>query len=215
MSHFTVMVIGENPEEQLAPFDENIEVDEYQREVVSDEDKKRFIDSYTNSGDWTPEGVSQAMLDENDNLSFEELYSRFGEDWNSKAWRLNDKGEWAEYSTYNPKSKWDWYLLGGRWTGLIKLKEKVELATVGKPGLMTEPAKDGFCDQAKKGDIENFDEISTFAVVKDGKWYEKGNMCWWGVVIDGKEEFDWEQEQKKLVESLPDDTLISIYDCHI
>ena len=27
MSHFTVMVVGENPEEQLAPFNENLKVE--------------------------------------------------------------------------------------------------------------------------------------------------------------------------------------------
>lgn len=44
--------------------------------------------------------------------------------------KLNEDGdrEWHEYcygggvikSTYNPKSKWDWWVIGGRWTGVFK-----------------------------------------------------------------------------------------------
>lgn len=29
------------------------------------------------------------------------------------------KGKGWEWSTYNPKSKWDWYSIGGRWTGFL------------------------------------------------------------------------------------------------
>lgn len=29
------------------------------------------------------------------------------------------KGTGIEESTYNPKSKWDWYVIGGRWTGML------------------------------------------------------------------------------------------------
>lgn len=40
-------------------------------------------------------------------------------------------------STYNPKSKWDWYEIGGRWKGLLILKnEKKGLR--GTPGSTTE-----------------------------------------------------------------------------
>lgn len=58
--------------------------------------------------------------------------------------------------------------------------------------------------------------IATFAVVtEDGKWHEKGSMGWWGMVSDEKDATDWVAEFQKLVMSLPDETLISVYDCHI
>ena len=48
MSHFTVLVIGENPEEQLAPFDENLIVDKYiistKEQVI--ESAKKEIEEY-------------------------------------------------------------------------------------------------------------------------------------------------------------------------
>ncbi len=57
--------------------------------------------------------------------------------------------------------------------------------------------------------------FSTFAVLKDWKWYERGNMWWWAMVKDEKDEKVWDKEFNKLVKDLPEDTLISIYDCHI
>lgn len=234
MSHFTVMVIGDNPEEQLAPYDENIEVPTY--------------------------------TDENGN-------------------RTN----------YNPKSKWDWYLLGGRWTGFLRLKPE-GVGFVGTPGVLTKSAKAGYADSARIDDIDleamraeaemrmrktlakiagiprdwlsweemekkfpgdfdacgkaywaqqnakavsdrldmllrlpdkylNSDEeliaaarknaLQTFAVVKDGEWYERGEMGWFACWENEKSSEVWSVEFEKLINGLPPGTLISIYDCHI
>jgi hypothetical protein len=56
--------------------------------------------------------------------------------------------------------------------------------------------------------------VSTFAVVKDGKWYSRGEMGWWGVVSDEKDKDKWNDEFNKLIDSLSDDTMLSLYDCH-
>lgn len=55
--------------------------------------------------------------------------------------------------------------------------------------------------------------LATFALVMDGKWYEKGKMGWWGMVSNEKE--NWAEEFNKLFDSISDDTLVSVYDCHI
>ena len=57
--------------------------------------------------------------------------------------------------------------------------------------------------------------LRTFAVVKDGQWYEKGKMGWWVCVADEKDEEKWTAEFNTLVEGLPDETLLTIVDCHI
>jgi hypothetical protein len=57
--------------------------------------------------------------------------------------------------------------------------------------------------------------VSTFALVKDSKWYEKGEMGWFGMASNEKEQNDWDTEVAKLLDEVSDDTLISIYDCHI
>jgi len=59
----------------------------------------------------------------------------------------------------NPDAKWDWYEIGGRWTGFFKLvsEDKIkypELATHGRSGLIAHDAKDGTADQVAVTDID-------------------------------------------------------------
>jgi hypothetical protein len=194
------MVIGDDPEDQLAPFDECIEIKPTDQGEVSEGEKQRMIKYYRKT--------ENGKL----NLPFDQLYAQKGNDWNGNLWKKHVDGTWHEYSTYNPDSKWDWYQLGGRWSGMIKLKGEA-VGVVGEPSLVTE--NEPGIDQAKKGDIENLNELVTFAILKDGKWYERGDMGWWGMVSNEKDQNEWEEEIKKLLDGLPEDTLISIYDCHI
>jgi hypothetical protein len=57
--------------------------------------------------------------------------------------------------------------------------------------------------------------IVPFAVVKDGKWYERGDMGWWGVVHDEKDEDTWNAEFTKLLDGLKPETWLTVVDCHI
>jgi len=302
------MVIGDNPEAQLAPFSEELEVPEYVRGMVSKKDLDSFVNLYTT---FNPNRgyakLSAAEVDENLSLTTEELYEKYGDDWNSNVWRKvwdwkKFKKVWKEFSTYNPDSKWDWCSLGGRWRGFFKVfdKRKSRLGESGSGG--NKPLYDA--DQSVKGNInfewmkakaqwnamerwgkaheilghlpynrswdvvrreykdigkardiygnqlrvkavEEYEEkdhdffsfnagadeflvdqdayignagrdyMTTFAVLKDGKWYQRGEMGWWGIVTDRKEDSQWDIEFNKLIADLPDDTLLSVYDCHI
>ena len=55
--------------------------------------------------------------------------------------------------------------------------------------------------------------IGTFAVLVEDNWYEKGEMGWFGITHN--ENPNWSSEFQKLLDSVDDDTLISLYDCHI
>lgn len=57
--------------------------------------------------------------------------------------------------------------------------------------------------------------ISTFAVLKDGKWFELGKMGWWACVSDEKAEQEWSGEFEKLLRSLRPDQFVAVVDCHI
>lgn len=57
--------------------------------------------------------------------------------------------------------------------------------------------------------------LSAFAIVKDGKWYERGKMGWWGCVSDEKERDAWRGELKGLLGDLEPDELLTVVDCHI
>jgi len=147
MSHFTVLIVGKDPEKQLEPFSEHIEVAEYQRDVISDEEKQSFMDVYQiYDADRTYATITEAEANVNKTLTFDELYERYGKDWNGNSWVKNSDGDWAEFSTYNPLSKWDWFELGGRWTGFFKIKTLKQL------GFMLE----GF----STAEVQNFIEMA-------------------------------------------------------
>jgi hypothetical protein len=291
MSHFTVLVIGDDPQGQLAPFSEEINVPEYVSCQVGEGEKLMFLEHYIKEKNLSPE------------LTFDEVYVLYGEDWNGNKWRKDENGIWQEYSTYNPNYKWDWYQLGGRWRGYFQLKPGAD-GELGSPGVFDNaPMNSGNVDQARKCDIDfeamrdeagkkaadyydrfykivgdqplpNWNEIRerhgkenidnaraeyrehpvvkllnqskefehefmfrdimemaesrgdyiekarrsravTFAVLYNGKWYEKGEMGWFGMVSNEKDQNEWNDQFYELLESLPDDTLLSVYDCHI
>lgn len=55
----------------------------------------------------------------------------------------------------------------------------------------------------------------TFAVLKDGKWFERGKMGWWACVIGEKDPETWVSQFNNLLASLPFGTQITVVDCHI
>lgn len=138
MSHFAVLVIGDNIEKQLEKFDENIEMKPYvkytkeqaiekeRKEIL--EYKERYYDKYmadpeAYAADCTNENHLKYLRDEfPKKLEFtdEELYQEAIE-------YEDDLGPNGEImSTYNPDSKWDWYQIGGRYAGRLILKEGIE-----------------------------------------------------------------------------------------
>lgn len=57
--------------------------------------------------------------------------------------------------------------------------------------------------------------LACFAIVKDGKWYQRGEMGWWGAVHDEKDEDAWHAEFNKMYDELPSDVWLTVVDCHI
>lgn len=114
MSHFLVMVIGNDPEKQLEKYDESIEVDPYVIEI-GESTKTRMIN-------W-------CAREYNFKGTFEECCEKYSKDWNEDYKKEPLTGRWVEVSTYNPNSKYDYYELGGRWGGFITaLKNKPNIS---------------------------------------------------------------------------------------
>jgi len=104
MSHYTVSVLhraDQDIDELLAPYDENLEVEPYMvytREAAIRQAKEH----------WAAESLAGKTDDE--------IFNMF-----SDGYVKDD--EQNLYSTYNPDAKWDWYSVGGRWGGSLKLKQ--------------------------------------------------------------------------------------------
>ena len=62
--------------------------------------------------------------------------------------------------------------------------------------------------------IETDPGFSAFALLKDGKWHEKGRMGWWACVSDDKGD-DWRGEFADLMGGIRPDQWITFVDCHI
>ena len=52
-----------------------------------------------------------------------------------------------------------------------------------------------------------------FAYLIDGKWCERGEMGWFACVSN--EDEDWNNTAIKLFDDIPDDTVVTVIDCHI
>ena len=110
MSHFTVAVFhrpDQDIETLLAPYDETLRVEpyvEFTREEAIAYARKHY----------------KSVAD----MSDDRCYAYMAEDYKTDA-------EGNLLSTYNPKSKWDWWTEGGRWAGMLKVDgKKVDSARV-------------------------------------------------------------------------------------
>lgn len=286
MSHFAVIVIGDEVEKQLAPYQENNMGDCPQEYLEFNDETEEVKKGWEENEDGIQEQYGAIEVYAKEYHGFDEHEGKFG------FWR-------------NPNAKWDWWVVGGRWTGYFKLKEG-EKGAVGKPGLMTEQAKPGYADSVMKkqidfegmrdacgsqagekhdaamaifGDLpvqtpwveiwkagadsdaarneywsqprcqawqvaqkvqkdsfpfgfrdspDNYmvtreEAVNTarssaacpFAIVKDGKWYQRGQMGWWGISTDEKDENEWYEQFSKLIDELSEDTFLTAIDCHI
>lgn len=397
MSHFTVLVIGENPEAQLAPFHEfecTGRDDEYVQDISILEEKRKEYETKTrkmmryvgDSSETLAAVGSRTLLSAFDDFFYREprgeekkKVGSMGMGWGDGShWASKDWGDGKGYSTRvhdtnvpgweeaemtikelmtftefcleeseervvrhnqepdlkgshkfgyvkldangevqdvinrtNPNAKWDWYVLGGRWSGFFKLKSEEEMKGLpwkedqenglvvigaGASQVIEEYADRapiceidfrGMREDARKEAEQEFDKYwevaknfpdaeswphvcerfgddnyqeardfyhnqpcvqalkerkmgvwgcpigdfgrdrdayvqrrtnqaaSTFAVVKDGKWHERGSMGWWACVSNEKDPEEWAQQMTMLYDDLPPDTIVSMYDCHI
>lgn len=183
MSHFTVGVLipgdtapteVENAVGQLlAPFDENIDMEPYPVEIVGE--KLAQMQDYYHTTDL---GQLAAKMPE----------------WNSCDGKV-EGGTLYAMSTYNPQSKWDWWVIGGRWSDTV-------------PG-----------NVCKVRELpEGFD---CYALVAPGNpehpepfWHEKGQMGWFGMSYNEKGADNWDAERAEVLSAFPGHLLV-VVDCHI
>lgn len=311
MSHFSLLVIGDDIDNQLAPFHEfecTGEDNEYVIDVdITDEVKHDYQEEKKKKSEFVKENFVEFAKSWHgcETVAFGTSPDKEGEH-KFGFIQLDKKGEVEKIiRRTNPNKKWDWYQIGGRWTGYFKLKQQVAVlhrGILGNPGIQKldpdyKSPTGEYADQCLKGDIdveemrneageeaakkydlfvtvtdglpkiiswekilkkykenvdlarkeyhaqlaikalrdnkettwfdfETFlcsrdeyidrarkDAIASFALLKDGKWYERGEMGWWGIVRNEKDQ--WSDEFNKMFDALPDNTLVTVVDCHI
>ncbi|HEX5676450.1 MAG TPA: hypothetical protein VFX91_00630 [Alcanivorax sp.] len=228
--------------------------------------------------------------------------------------KVDEKGQVLEViDRTNPNQKWDWWVVGGRWSGFLTPKAEVDTLPQdspnapkkGRPGLLGSEANPAGVDMIRKGDVDfdamraaarseaserwqkiraitgdlsdfvtwdqmrerhpgnietarkayheqaakralaeaakkdgsrdliwiSLDEFAVshdryveskansatvaFAALKDGQWVERGEMGWWGCVSDEKDKDVWNRDFNAMLDALPDDSWLTVVDCHI
>ena len=180
MSHYAVLVIhndGQNFDKLLAPYNENLEVEPYLKYTV-DEAIAYIKEHCVPYNDYLKEYTDRQLID----------------------WFAENEGLLVKqsglYSTYNPNSKWDWYLIGGRFS------DKLELTDEGIEETIKQHNHGWFGQASKKEQIE-YVKYTDSAPIKYIKWHttlsqeEKDELRrWWKINVDGDEPKDGEEEDE-------------------
>lgn len=244
--HFLTLVIGDEPEEQLTPYEYGLELPLhlYKTKLQLIADKRRDIERYKKNVYDVFMQDPQAYRASNTKEHVDYLENKFPEE---LAWTDEQvyeealsfykdlaeagidgteiRGDGSVWHTSSDNVKYDWCEMGGRYLGRLQLKDKSQDAPLFKPDPEWIYSKEGHdrykrlkeegrCDQARVRDISNLEEISCYAVVKDGKWYERGQVGPFGTMIDEDDYEAWDETITRLLSTLSPDTLLTVYDCH-
>ena len=194
MSHFNVLAVGDGVDEQLAPHQENNMGDVPEKYLEFREDEEMDVDAKT--------GKRGYWYNPNSMWDWYQIGGRWRGYFKLKKGRngtLGKSGVFGNSPTHDAdqarKGDIDFPTMRSAnrkraenaWTAYKK-----KLAN----GETIEPFWTyGICKgDTKKTYIKRQSSIDTFAVLKDGQWYEKGQMGWFGFASNEKDDDAWDEE---------------------
>lgn len=240
--HYSLLVVGDNIEERLEPFDENLDVERhvmYTKEELIKQRKDR-LEWQRREGPYSqylkdPQayiskpGLSQEHIRAMQNMHLEylktdeELYQDAISDEDAEN---IDPVTGGILTTCNENAKWDWYEIGGRWAGLIVLKDDrtPESLPHFSWGWNDEDKEEilaqGRVDRAMIKDIANLDELPGLVysfLDENDNWTEThDDYDFYTDDKDKKEESEntFKENVLKHLKSLDPDTYLTIIDYH-
>ena len=208
MSHFIGLCFGECWESYLDQYDENLVVDPYiahTKEDAIDIAIQNHVRHYKDAVNRLKEdSLSKGeyeyfnkIVDKGPSISRKQAW----EDVKEWGYQMDDKENLL--TTYNPDSKWDWYEIGGRWSGFLKLK---------KDGALTNEA---YFYEIDWEWMKEFRFAPFCFVDEDGVWHDKGEMGWWGMVTDEQPDSEWQKTFEDYLNEVDPDCLVTVVDFHI
>jgi hypothetical protein len=185
--HYVCLVVGPDPETQLEPFSDGLEVPRY----------KSFLDA-----------DEITLMAEHFSLPASDLAALAARmpEWEHAEAGVED-GRLFRWSTSNPHSKYDWYERGGRFTGYLRLKQPRQPA--GWRRLLGGKPNDRV-DQARKGDVDEAPLLADppAALLVAGVWHESA------IISDQAELEKWRRQFAELFVPVPADALLTVVDLH-
>lgn len=233
-------LVQEQIERLLAPYDENIQVEEYDRECYclgseAHEKARQIRDRFVRHNGLKDIGQIRAdywALPEDEQTSerweemigrWKRLYdvtlARFTEEFRTRADPEcpNCHGTGTYRSQYNPASKWDWWRIGGRWDGTILGPDVADSRRTHKGFNFSDANEHWENNSARIKDLLIGEELTfvPFAIVTpDGAWHERGEMGWWGVVRDEQAATAWHTQIRDIYRAHAEHVGV-VVDCHI
>lgn len=215
MSHFLTLVFtkkdGKTAEELLAPFDEHIEYApyvKYTKEQAVAEIRKAneeyknglYAEYLANPKEYEEncnnkchiaylKNVFPKRLNWTDDECYAEMKKYFSDD------MIRPNGDLL--STYNPKAKWDYYCIGGRWHKCLKTFNGEQVNT------------------AYVKEVDWMDSVPFAVITPDGEWLERGFTSLNSSVSNEELINDWETKFHTLISHFDDDTRVTVVDCHM
>lgn len=189
MTHFIVLVFGDDVEGQLEPYDESdghtflAEIEGIELQDAYNHWRKGVLD-----GD--PESAVEQIDKYPDAITWVKEYEGL----------VQQDGDWGYF--HNPDAKWDWYIVGGRWSGFLILKDgcRANEALV----------KDVDWEAMRK-------EHGAFVAsqfVFDGQWVGRWDVGWWGLHSDPHDDVAFNEKLWSTVGGNPNEW-VTVVDCHI
>lgn len=185
MSHFPVTVclppmpraqVDDALTKALAPFDENLDVEPYRDYIENWQDAYgRALKFFTEKPKHKPAGL--------DELNVAAVLSAYeGETITEETKEDSAVVLFYRESTYNPKSKWDWWVVGGRWLGYFTVKPEHDgddRLIIGRPGTFDNTAEPRRVDGGPRG-LLDFDALRNVKATEAGDVYDL-----WTTLVDG------------------------------
>lgn len=199
--HASLFVIGPDTERQLAPFNEQLEVEPY-RQPISSACIQRMREYYA-SGD----SKRHPVIPIDAPIS---AYQPVVSDWDNWEGLDVDANGYYRISTNNQRGKWDWYQVGGRWDGRIIMFDGAKVNW---------SASQCIDWQAMNRLDEEGYSYWPFAILADGVFQERREWVWDAENEEGKSvehfsEEDWRDHCYQFLSRLAPDTLVTLIDYH-
>jgi hypothetical protein len=185
--HSLCIVVGDDVRGALAPFSDHLKVDRY----------RVYLEPSAAAALAEHQGVAADDL--------EALAPRVRE-WMGADGGV-DGGRLFVWSTENPQARYDWYRVGGRFRGYLRLASPASRSwrekMLGRPDA-------GAADRARKRDVDVSAVLADppAVLVLDGAWHE----CPLGA--DEGDARRWGDELASLLDAVPDDATLTVVDLH-
>lgn len=185
--HSLCLVVGDDPERQLARFSTEIEMPRH-KEFLDGEEIADMAEQYE---------VAATDLDA--------LAVRMPE-WTDAEGGV-ENGRLFKWSTANPDGRFDWYKIGGRFSGYLRLTNPAKPSGFRR---MLGAKDNDTADQARKSEIRVDLVLSDppGAILLGDTWHEGD------ITLEAPAGDAWKQRFAELFKTVPPDALLTVIDVH-